>query len=57
MKTVKRIVCILLIILVVFAVGYLIFTGSRLSSITTDNKARILNVATNIGGVLWVRKT
>lgn len=52
MKTVKRIVCILLIILVVFAVGYLIFTGSRLPSITTDNKARILNVATNIGGVL-----
>ena len=38
--------------LVVFAVGYLIFTGSRLPSITTDNEARILNVATNIGGVL-----
>lgn len=52
MKTVKRIVCILLIILVVFAVGYLIFTGSRLPSITIDNEARILNVATNIGGVL-----
>lgn len=57
MKTVKRIVCILLIILVVFAVGYLIFTGSRLPSITTDNEARILNVATNIGGGLCVRKT
>lgn len=52
MKTVKRIVCILLIILVVFAVGYLIFTCSRLPSITTDNETRILNVATNIGGVL-----
>ena len=52
MKTVKRIVCILLIILVVFAVGYLIFTGSRLSSFTTDSEARILNVATNIGGGL-----
>lgn len=52
MKTVKRIVCILLIILVVFAVGYLIFTSSRLPSITTDNEARILNVATNIGGGL-----
>lgn len=52
MKTVKRIVCILLIILVVFAVGYLIFTGSRLPSIITDNEPRILNVATNIGGVL-----
>lgn len=57
MKTVKRIVCILLIILVVFAVGYLIFTGSRLPSITTDNEARILNVATNIGGGLCARKT
>lgn len=42
MKTVKRIVCILLIILVVFAVGYLIFTGSRLPSITIDNEARII---------------
>lgn len=52
MKTVKRIVCILLIILVVFAVGYLMFTGSRLPSITTDNEARILNVAINIGGGL-----
>lgn len=52
MKTVKRIVCILLIILVVFAVGYLIFTGSRLPSITADNEDRILNVATNIGGGL-----
>lgn len=52
MKTVKRIVCILLIIMVVFAAGYLIFTGSRLPSITTDNEERILNVATNIGGGL-----
>lgn len=52
MKTVKRIVCILLVILVVFAVGYFIFTGSRLPSITTGNEARILNVATNIGGGL-----
>lgn len=38
--------------MVVFAAGYLIFTGSRLPSITTDNEARILNVATNIGGGL-----
>lgn len=52
MKTVKRIVCILLVVLIVFAVGYLIFTGSRLPSITADNDARILNVATNIGGGL-----
>lgn len=52
MKTVKRIVSIMLIILVVFAVGYLMFTGSRLPSITTDNEPRILNVATNIGGDL-----
>lgn len=52
MKTVKRIACILLVVLVVFAVGYLIFTGSRLPSITADNDARILNVAINIGGGL-----
>lgn len=52
MKTVKRIVCILIVVLVVFAVGYLIFTGSRLPSIMTDNEARILNVATNIEGDL-----
>lgn len=38
--------------LVVFAVGYLMFTGSRLPFITTYNDARILNVATNIGGGL-----
>lgn len=52
MKTVKRIVCILLVVLIVFAVGYLVFTGSRLPSITTDNEARILKIATNIGGGL-----
>ncbi len=32
MKTVKRVLAILLLIVVVVVVGYLIFTGSRLST-------------------------
>ena len=52
MKTVKRILYILLIVLGVTVIGYLIFTGSRLPKTATINEANILFVSNVIGGVI-----
>jgi len=37
MKRIKRILAVILLIVMVLMVGYLVFTGSRLISITEDN--------------------
>ena len=39
MKTIKRIIAVVLLIVVVFAVGYLYYTGSRLAATQEDTEA------------------
>ena len=36
MKTVKRILAVILLAVILWAVGYLVFTGSRLPSVSTE---------------------
>ena len=36
MKTVKRILAVVLLAVILWAVGYLVFTGSRLPSVSTE---------------------
>lgn len=36
MKTVKRVIAVISIIILAFAVGYLIYTGSRLADVQSD---------------------
>ena len=37
MKTVKRILAVVLLAVILWAVGYLVFTGSRLPSVSTED--------------------
>lgn len=37
MKTVKRILAVILLAVILWAVGYLVFTGSRLPSVSTED--------------------
>ena len=39
MKTVKRILAVILLAVILWAVGYLVFTGSRLPSVSTEDVA------------------
>lgn len=48
MKKIKRIAAILLLVVFAALVGYLVFTGSRLSAETTQQIGRIANEIQNI---------
>ena len=51
MKTVKRVIAVLTIIILAFAVGYLIYTGSRLTDVSNEtNDSAIKSV---IEGVFY----
>ena len=41
MKTAKRILAVSLLAVILWAVGYLVFTGSRLPSVFTDGETEI----------------
>ena len=41
MKTVKRILAVILLAVILWAVGYLVFTGSRLPSVFTEEVTEI----------------
>ena len=41
MKTAKRILAVILLAVILWAVGYLVFTGSRLPSVFTDGETEI----------------
>ena len=41
MKTVKRILAVILLAVILWAVGYLVFTGSRLPSVFTEDETAI----------------
>lgn len=48
MKKIKRIAAILLLVVFAALVGYLVFTGSRLSAETVEQIGRIANEIQNI---------
>lgn len=52
MKTLKRILYVLLVFLAVLVIGYLIFTSSRLSELTTENEINILLVSNVLGDTI-----
>lgn len=48
MKTVKRILAVILLAVILWAVGYLVFTGSRLPSVSTEEVTEETTVTTEI---------
>ena len=49
MKTIRRILSVLLLILIALVVGYLVYTGNRLPSIAEQSMIKAIS-----GGVLYV---
>ena len=51
MKTVKRILAVVLLAVILWAVGYLVFTGSRLPSVSTEEVTEEITTETYEGSV------
>ena len=51
MKTVKRILAVILLAVILWAVGYLVFTGSRLPSVSTEEVTEEITTETYEGSV------
>ena len=51
MKTVKRILAVILLAVILWAVGYLVFTGGRLPSVSTENVTEEITTETYEGSV------
>lgn len=47
MKTVKRILAVILLAVILWAVGYLVFTGSRLPSVSTEEVTEEITTETH----------
>ena len=51
MKTVKRILAVILLAVILWAVGYIVFTGSRLPSVSTEEVTEEITTETYEGSV------
>lgn len=53
MKTAKRVISILLIIILAFIIGYIVYTGSQLADVI--NKANGSIISACKGAIIWLK--